>query len=278
MLSVDQSYDYCLRVARARAKNFYYSFMLLSAQQRKAMCAIYAFMRYCDDLSDDPGATRAAIDRWRSQLENALQGRFGDHPVWPAFHHTVRRFGIPREYFSQMIEGVASDLEPRRFEDFDQLYGYCYQVASVVGLTIIHIFGFDTPSALPLAEKCGVAFQLTNILRDIREDAGRGRIYLPAEDLRRFGVTEEDLAAGNRSQAFLKLMRFEAERARAYYNESQPLLDLIHPRSRRSLWALIAIYSRLLERIEGSDYDVFSRRVGLSVFEKSWIVARALVG
>ena len=277
MRTVDQSYDYCLRVARTRAKNFYYSFLLLSAQQRKAMCAIYAFMRYCDDLSDEPGATRAAIDQWRSELENALQGRFGDHPVWPAFHHTVRRFGIPHEYFSQMIEGVASDLEPRRFEDFEQLYGYCYQVASVVGLTIIHIFGFDTPSALPLAEKCGVAFQLTNILRDIREDAGRGRIYLPAEDLRRFGVTKEDLAAGNRNQAFLKLMRFEADRARAYYNESLPLLDLIHPRSRRSLWALIAIYSRLLERIEGSDYDVFSRRVGLSVFEKSWIVARALV-
>ena len=277
MRTVDQSYDYCLRVARTRAKNFYYSFLLLSAQQRKAMCAIYAFMRYCDDLSDEPGATRAAIDQWSAELENALQGRFGDHPVWPAFHHTVRRFGIPHEYFSQMIEGVASDLEPRRFENFDQLYRYCYQVASVVGLTIIHIFGFDTPSALPLAEKCGVAFQLTNILRDIREDAGRGRIYLPAEDLRRFGVTEEDLAAGNRSHAVLKLMRFEADRARAYYNESLPLLDLSHPRSRRSLWALIAIYSRLLERIEGSDYDVFSRRVGLSVFEKSWIVARALV-
>jgi 15-cis-phytoene synthase len=277
MHTVGQSYDYCLRVARTRAKNFYYSFMLLSAQQRKAMCAIYAFMRYCDDLSDEPGATRAAIEQWRSELENALQGRFSDHPVWPAFHHTVRRFGIPHEYFSQMIEGVASDLEPRRFEDFDQLYGYCYQVASVVGLTIIHIFGFDTPSALPLAEKCGVAFQLTNILRDIREDAGRGRIYLPAEDLRRFGVTEEDLAAGNRNQAFLKLMRFEAGRARAYYDQSLPLLDLIHPRSRRSLWALITIYSRLLERIEGSDYDVLSHRVALSVFEKSWIVARALV-
>ena len=148
-------------------------------QQRKAMCAIYAFMRYCDDLSDEPGATRAAIERWRSEMEAALEGRFGGHPVWPAFHHTVRRFGIPHQYFREMIDGVVSDLEPRRFETFDELYRYCYQVASVVGLTIIHIFGFDTPSALPLAEKCGVAFQLTNILRDIREDAGRGRIYLP---------------------------------------------------------------------------------------------------
>src|SRR5436190_6545062 len=261
MRTVDQLYDYCRRVARTRAKNFYYSFMLLSAQQRKAMCAIYAFMRYCDDLSDEPGATRAAIDQWRSELESALEGRFGDHPVWPAFHHTVRRFGIPHEYFSQMIEGVAGDLEPRRFADFDQLYGYCYQVASVVGLTIIHIFGFDTPSALPLAEKCGVAFQLTNILRDIREDAARGRIYLPAEDLRRFGVTEEDLAAGNRSPGFLKLMRFEAARARVYYNESLPLLVLIHPPIRRSLLALIAIYSLLLERIEGSYYFRFALRV-----------------
>jgi len=120
-------------------------------------------------------------------MEEALAGRFGPHPVWPAFHDAVNRFHIDHEYFRQMIEGVASDLEPRHFETFEQLYGYCYQVASVVGLTTIHIFGFESPAALPLAEKCGVAFQLTNILRDIREDVERGRIYLPAEDLRRFG-------------------------------------------------------------------------------------------
>jgi len=278
MITVEQSYQYCLRVARTRAKNFYYSFVLLSRQQRKAMCAIYAFMRYCDDLSDEPGASRAAVERWRNELEEALEGRFSEHPVWPAFHHTVRRFGIPREYFRQMIDGITSDLEPRRIETFDELYGYCYRVASVVGLTIIHIFGFDTRSALPLAEKCGVAFQLTNILRDIREDAERGRIYIPAEDLRRFGVTEDDLRAGRRDEPFLRLMRFEAARARSYYNESAPLLELVHPRSRSSLLALISIYSRLLERIEGRNYDVFSSRVRLSLFEKSWIVVRAMVG
>jgi phytoene synthase len=278
MISVDQSYRYCLKVARTRAKNFYYSFVLLSKQQRKAICAIYAFMRYCDDLSDEPGASRAAVEKWRAELEDALQGRFSEHPVWPAFHHTVRRFGIPHDYFRQMIDGIASDLEPRRIETFDELYQYCYRVASVVGLTIIHIFGFDTRSALPLAEKCGVAFQLTNILRDIREDAEKGRIYIPAEDLRRFGVSEDDLRAGRRDQPFLRLMRFEASRARQYYNESAPLLDLIHPRSKSSLQALIAIYSRLLERIEGTNYDVFSRRVRLSLFEKSWIVVRAFVG
>jgi phytoene synthase len=277
-VAVEQSYEYCCRIARSRAKNFYYSFLLLSAQQRKAMCAIYAFMRYCDDLSDEPGASLAAIERWRCEMEDALEGRFGEHPVWPAFHHTVRRFGIPHEYFREMIEGVASDLEPRRIETFDELYRYCYQVASVVGLTTVHIFGFDTRSALPLAEKCGVAFQLTNILRDIREDAERGRIYLPAEDLRQFGVTEEDLKAGRRDERFLGLMQFEAARARKYYDESRPLLDLVHPRSRSSLAALVTIYSRLLERIERTEYDVFARRVRLSAMEKSWIVVRALVG
>ena len=275
MTSLEESYAYCRAVARRRAKNFYYSFLLLSRQQRKAMCAIYAFMRRCDDLSDERGASRAALENWRGEMEEALEGRFSGHPIWPAFHHTVRRFSIPHAYFREMIAGVVSDLEPRSLDTFDQLYAYCYQVASVVGLTIIHIFGFDTPRALPLAEKCGVAFQLTNILRDIREDAERGRIYLPAEDLRRFGVSQDDLRAGNRSEAFLKLMRFEADRARAYYDEAAPLLDLIHPRSRPSLWALIAIYSGLLERIRRADFDVFSRRVRLTALEKSWIVLRA---
>jgi len=278
MREVEESYAYCRQVARTRAKNFYYAFLLLSGQQRKAMCAIYAFMRHCDDLSDEPGATRAALENWRDEMEAALEGHFSGHPVWPAFHHTVRRFGIPHQYFREMIDGVVSDLEPRRFETFPDLYRYCYQVASVVGLTAIHIFGFDTPSALPLAEKCGVAFQLTNILRDIREDAERGRLYLPGEDLRRFRVTEEDLRAGSRAGGFVEMMRFEAARARAYYRDSAPLLDLIHPRSRPSLQALIAIYSRLLERIEKSNYDVFTRRVRLSTLEKSWILVRALVG
>ena len=197
------------------------------------MCAIYAFMRRCDDLSDEPGASREALDAWRAEMVDALDGRFSGHPVWPAFRHTVRRFGIPHVYFHEMIDGVLGDLSPRRFETFAELYRYCYQVASVVGLTSIHVFGFDTRSALPLAEKCGVAFQLTNILRDVREDLERGRVYLPAEDLARFGVTDADLADGSRALreggGLRELMRFEAGRARAYYRESQPLLDLIHP-------------------------------------------------
>jgi phytoene synthase len=277
MIPLEDSYAHCRAVAKKRAKNFYYSFVLLEADQKNAMCAVYAFMRYCDDLSDEPGANRAAIDRWQAEMEQALEGRFSQHPVWPAFHDTVQRFVIPHAYFHEMIEGVASDLEPREVETFAELYRYCYQVASVVGLTILHIFGFETPNALPLAEKCGVAFQLTNILRDIREDAGLGRVYLPAEDLRRFGVTADDLRAGNRNEAFLRLMRFEAARARAYYDESMPLLDLVAARSRPSLWALITIYSRLLERIEAANFDVFTQRVRLSSLEKSWILVQAAI-
>lgn len=271
-----RSYDYCRRVARTRAKNFYYSFLLLGPAQRGAMCAIYAFMRYCDDLSDEPGANRDAIERWRAALAEALEGHFDPHPCWPAFHDTVVRFRIPHRYFFEMIDGVASDLTPRRFTTFDELYHYCYQVASVVGLTVIHIFGFHSDAALPLAEKCGVAFQLTNILRDIREDAGLGRIYLPAEDLARFGVSEAQLAAGERTPDVVRLLAFEAARARKFYDEAMPLVGMVDRRSRPSLRALISIYSSLLERIERRNYDVFSERVSLSTAEKCWLLLRAL--
>jgi phytoene synthase len=275
-MTLEESYAQCRRVARTRARNFYYSFVLLSRAQRDAMCAVYAFMRICDDLSDEPGANRASIERWRKALDEALEGHYGAHPVLPAFHDTVSRYQIPPRYFYEMIDGVASDLEPRRFETFDELYRYCYQVASTAGLTTIHILGFESPGALPLAEKCGIAFQLTNILRDIREDAERGRIYLPAEDLARFGVREEDIRHGLRTPEFIDLMDFETARARQYYKESQPLLGLIDRRGRACLTALIAIYSRLLDRIESSNYDVFSRRISLPAWEKSWIVLRAL--
>jgi len=272
-LTVEASYAHCRRVARTRARNFYYSFLLLSRAQKDAMCAIYAFMRFCDDLSDEEGASPAAIARWRAELDEALAGRPPDNPLWPAFHDAVTRYAIPHKYFHQMIDGVSSDLEPRRIESFDELYGYCYKVASVVGLTIIHIFGFESPRALELAEECGIAFQLTNILRDVREDAGLGRVYLPAEDLRRFSV---DPAHMEHNQCFVDLMQFEAGRARRYYDDSWALLDLVHRRSRPSLWALMCIYSRLLERIERSNYDVLDHRISLPVWEKLSIVGRAL--
>jgi 15-cis-phytoene synthase len=269
-LELAASYAFCQNIARTRARNFYYSFLLLSREQRDAMCAIYAFMRYCDDISEGEGASREAIDRWRRDLDLALEGQYGDNLLWPAFHDTVQRYKIPHEYFYQMIEGVSSDLQPKQLETFEQLYRYCYQVASVVGLTIIHIFGFDSPDALPLAEKCGIAFQLTNILRDVREDRENGRIYIPEEDIRKFAA---DL--GTHDERFVRLMSFEAERARAYYNESRPLIALVHKRSRPSLWALIEIYRRLLGRIERSNFDVLEKRIRVPTWEKLSILASA---
>jgi phytoene synthase len=270
-MTVAESYAFCESVARKQAKNFYYSFLLLDRERRQAMCAIYAFMRYCDDLSDDEGiADRAgAIARWRQDLEAALAGSAPDNPVWPAFNDAVTRYKIPHEYFFDMIEGVTSDLQPRRIQTFDELYDYCYHVASVVGLTIIHIFGFTAPEALALAEKCGIAFQLTNILRDVKEDSEKNRVYLPEEDLARFGVSPQDLRSG---PGLRNLLEFEAARARKYYAESAPLVNLIEPASRPSLRALIAIYSRLLDRIIASNYDVLTRRIRVPTWEKLWIL------
>ena len=284
--SLAESYRYCRGIARQRAKNFYYSFLLLDRQQRDSMCAIYAFMRQCDDLSDDlsddPARTdkralQQTIARWRMDTDRALKGELAAHPLWPAFHDTVQRYSIPHRFFHEMIDGIASDIEPRAIETFEELYRYCYQVASVVGLTIIHIFGFNSNRALLLAEKCGIAFQLTNILRDVREDAQLGRIYLPLQDLKRFGVPIEQLRSGREDYKFRQLMRFEAGRARAYYDESAALSDFIAKRSRRSLWALRAIYMRLLGRLEREDFAVLSRRINLPPRTKIVILVRAFL-
>ncbi len=280
--AVERSYRYCRGIARTRAKNFYYSFLLLARPQRNAMCAVYAFMRHCDDLSDDPGATDKAklyerIALWRLNLDHALRGQVDGDPIWPALHDTVKRYSIPHRFFHEMIDGITSDLNPRQFQTFDELYKYCYQVASVVGLTVIHIFGFESMKALLLAEKCGVAFQLTNILRDVREDAGLGRVYLPREDLDRFGVSVEQLRSGKEDMQFRDLMRFEADRARACYQESAPLIKLIQPKSRRSLWALREVYLRLLLRIERSNYSVLSRRINVPKSTKIALLLRAFL-
>lgn len=282
-VSLEQSYAYCRGVARKRAKNFYYSFLLLEKAQRDAMCAVYAFMRQCDDLVDDPAMLEALpahlqqrVAIWRLHLDHALAGRIdSDDPIWPAFSDSVQRYAIPHRFFHEMIDGITSDIEPRQMQTFDELYHYCYQVASVVGLTVIHIFGFTSVRALLLAEKCGIAFQLTNILRDVREDAELGRVYLPQEDLQRFGVSVEQLRAGSEDGKFRELMHFEAARAHACYEESAPLLTLIQPKSRRSLWALREIYLRLLARIEAADYGVLSRRINVPTHTKVLLLLRA---
>lgn len=280
--TLEESYRYCRGVARSRAKNFYYSFLLLDKTQRNAMCAIYAFNRHCDDLSDERGdagtaQVRQKIAYWGIELDRALRGDFSDHPLWPAFYDTVQRYRIPHRFFYEMMDGISSDLDPRQMQTFDELYRYCYQVASVVGLTVIHIFGFESTRALLFAEKCGIAFQLTNILRDVREDAGLGRVYLPLEDLDRFGVTVDQLSTGKEDEKFRGLMRFEAERAREYYRESEPLTELIDKRSRASLWALRAIYLRLLSRLETADFGVLSARINVPAQTKLALLVKAFL-
>jgi phytoene synthase len=215
--------------------------------------------------------------QWTLELDRALSGRFGEHPLWPAFHDTVARYRIPHRFFHEMIDGITSDLEPRQMQTFEELYQYCYRVASVVGLTIIHIFGFESTRALLLAEKCGIAFQLTNILRDVREDAALGRVYLPHEDLARFGITVEQLSSGAEDENFRDLMRFEAERARQYYSESEALTEFIHKRSRPSLWALRAIYLRLLSRLEAENFEVLSRRINVPTHTKIGLLLQAFL-
>jgi 15-cis-phytoene synthase len=279
-VTLEGSYRYCRQVARKRAKNFYYSFLLLQKPQREAMCAIYAFMRHCDDLSDDPAnnersKVRESIALWRLELDRALAGEPGENPIWPAFSDSVRRYAIPHRFFHEMIDGITSDLEPQAIQTWDELYRYCYQVASVVGLTVIHVFGFRSVRALLLAEKCGIAFQLTNILRDVREDAEMGRVYLPAEDLTRFGVSVDQLRSGHEDDHFRRLMGFEGSRARTYFEESAPLESLIDPKSRRSLWALRQIYLTLLARLERANYAVLEHRINVPTPTKIALLLRA---
>lgn len=246
------------------------------------MCAIYAFMRECDDISDEPSATdrnlvARRIDDWRLSTEHALNGQFDADPIWPAFHDTVERYRIPHRFFHEMIDGIRSDLEPRELQTFDELYRYCYLVASVVGLTIIHIWGFEAQKALLLAEKSGIAFQLTNILRDVREDATLGRIYLPKEDLDRFGVSAEQLRSGVEDMRFRELMRFESARAQTYYSESGALEGLIDKKSRASLWAIRQIYMSLLERLERENFNVLSQRLNVPTHTKVAILLQAFL-
>lgn len=271
MMTTAESYVHCEKVARSRARNFYWSFLLLPRPKRQAMCAVYAFMRECDDLSDGPRASAEAMARWRTDLGRTLAGTLADHPIWPALADTVQRYGIPHHYMAEMIDGVESDLTAHSFETFDELYRYCYLVASVVGLTIIHIFEFDDPAAPDLAEKCGIAFQLTNIIRDVAEDRNEGRVYLPREEMRRFGVQSVD----EDSPELRRLLASLAGRAKEYYDQSQPLVGMMSKDSRASLWALMEIYSRLLGRIEASGYNVLPRRIRLSPWEKAWILAQA---
>lgn len=281
-LPLDESFAHCRGIARSAARNFYYGFRLLPPEKRDALCALYAFMRGVDDISDEPGEladkTRRLAER-RAAMDRALSGRIGDEPVWPAFRYTVTRYGIPARYLHDLISGAEMDLTVASYETYDRLREYCYRVAGTVGLCCLYVFGFRDPSAPELAETLGIAFQLTNILRDLAKDSRMGRVYLPQDDLARFECGSQELSAARTSPRLAALVEFEANRAWRCYYEGWPLISLISEDSRAALWALARIYSGILEKIETRNYDVLTTPPArLSTAEKVWILARARLG
>ena len=283
MPTVEQSYAHCRNVARTEARNFYFSFLMLPRVRRDAMCAIYAFMRQSDDIVDSSAVPTKhrlrQIRSWRRRLREALDGDPKGDPVLIAFRDVVDRYKIPHTYFFDLLDGMEHDLTAREYETFEDLYPYCYRAASVVGMATIHVFGFRSDSALALAAACGVAFQLTNIMRDVSADAAMGRVYFPSVELREFGLHRDDLlAASIRStdERFQKFMEFQWRRAERFYRDSADLLGMVDPVSRPALWVMISIYHGLLRRIRKLRYNVLGRHVSLPVWEKLWIVGRAM--
>src|SRR5262245_31853602 len=276
------SYEHCRNLAWAAARNFYYGFALLPTAKREALCSLYCFMRRADDISDangDIAEKSKQLKSWRNTLDQTLNGTYNASLILPALHHTVQQYRIPVSYFHDLISGAEMDLHISRYPTFELLTRYCYCVAGTVGLCCVHVFGFKDSKALELAPKLGIAFQLTNIMRDVAEDLAMGRVYLPQEDLARFGCSERDLSSPVASDYFIELMRFEARRAWQFYEEGTPLLDLISGDSRAALWTLIRIYSGILAKIEANHYDVLAKpHPRLSNAQKVWIMLRAGAG
>ncbi len=298
LMSAPVSYEECHRIAREAHSNFYPAFFLLPKQKRDGIVALYAFMRLIDDVSDegaDLAAKQRGLAKWRAALDDALTGQEqlfdGTAPlaapasagltgseVLPALVDTIRLFKMPPRYLHDLISGAEMDLTIQTYPTFERLKEYCYRVAGTVGLTCTHIFGFSDPRALELSEKLGLAFQLTNIIRDIHEDSGLGRVYLPEEDLHRYNVTAADFGNSEATLGVRELLRFEADRAWKLYEEGAPLISLIEEDSRGTLWLLVQTYSALLARIESVDFAVFGERVRLSKPEKMMLIAKARFG
>lgn len=311
------AYAICRGIARSAAKNFYYGFLVLPRHKRNALSAVYAFMRHADDISDDdtPGVSiaqkRQRLSDWQDALHRVVAGQPTDDPVLLAVADTQRRYNIPLDLFDQLVVGTAMDLNegfppvqvPRPLNapppfvmhpTFDDLYRYCYHVAAVVGLVTIRIFGYSgtqragtsRSSAGPvangetaerLAENTGVAFQLTNILRDVKEDALRGRIYFPADDLAVHALAPTDFIDVHDPARVRALLAEYAARARELYKSADRLLPLIDEDSRPALWALVEIYRRLLERIIASNFEVFGEKVRVPTHEKMVVLTRGLL-
>jgi squalene synthase HpnC len=296
--SIAESYEQCHRIARAAHSNFYYAFFLLPKPKRDALAALYAFMRLIDDVSDegaDLSAKQRGLARWRAALDQAVTGQeqvfdgnaamsspsaslSGAEEILPALVDTMRRYNMPSRYLHDLISGAEMDLTVRSYPTFDRLREYCYRVAGTVGLTCTHVFGFKEARALDLAEKLGLAFQLTNIVRDVHLDYQLGRVYLPEEDLARYGVSPNDFGRREATLGVRELLRFESERAWQLYEEGSALLGLIDADSRGALWLLVHTYAALLGRIEALDFAVFGEKVRLSKAEKMMFIAKARFG
>lgn len=273
---LEQAYEHCRQIARDRATNFYYAFRTLPKRERNAIYATYAFCRICDDIADEDlplEEKRRRFAQTRRMLEESGHG-VESSPVFSALGRTRADFNIPKRHFEEVIEGVEIDLTQSRFDTFDDLREYCYKVASVVGLICIEVVGYDDPRAREYAVDMGLAMQLTNILRDVREDAERGRIYLPLDEMAFFGYTEQELFRGVVNEPFRNLMKLQARRARSYFATGRKLMPLLEPRSRACPSVLHILYSRILDRIERADFDVFAERIGLGRTEKLLLMAK----
>ena len=295
------AYSVCSGIARKSARNFYYAFLVLPHLKRRALCAVYAFMRRCDDISDDPGLAlrerRSRLEGWLDALHHAQAGEPSDDPILLALTDTQRRFQIPAEFLDQLAFGTLMDVpdstpEPGapeaaaaspaegpvvQYRTFKDLYLYCYHVASVVGLVCIKIFGYRDETAEHLAERCGIAFQLTNIIRDVKEDAAMGRVYLPLEDLHRFELVPTDLQGSPDRARLRALLLMEADRARDFYKSGHELLPLVNEDSQPALWVLVTIYQRLLEKIAQRQYDVYAGKIRLTTFEKLSVLGKGFL-
>ena len=273
---IEKGYEICASATKEAASTFYYAFHTLPPNKRRAIYAVYHFCRMCDDIVDDSGATekkKLQLNHLRKQFF-ALNDTGTSEPSIIALKHTCALFEIPLEYFEQLLTGVGMDLENRRYERFEDLYQYCYKVASVVGLICIEIFGYQDKLAKQFAIDMGIAMQLTNILRDIKEDAEKGRIYIPASDMKTFGYTERDLLRHVNNQAFRNMMVFNVQRAKSYFDKSSSLFPLLNDDSRICSQALHMTYSKLLDKIERSKYDIFRKRISLSKIERIGLIVK----
>jgi len=282
-VDLDAAYAECGRIVRASGSSFHQAFRLLPDERRRSLEALYAYCRVVDDAADDGGDAAAAVARWREELARVLAGT-PTHPVGVALADSIARFAIPPQHLGEILDGVAMDLVPQRFATFAELRRYCYLVASAVGLATIPIFGCRDPRSRDYAEALGVALQLTNITRDVAEDAERGRVYLPQEDLRRFGYSERDLVTHTRNDAFRALVAFECARAREFYAAARAALTPIDQRALAPAEGMRLVYSRVLAKIAAQPDALFGPQVRLPKWQKAalagwaWLRTRMPVG